>query len=60
MNKVLVAAGLLLAVGAFTAWQFAARKDSDARYDLYQRREWRPIPVRAQNPTPFGRRRNSR
>ena len=42
MNKVLLATSLLLAITAFAARQFVREANSEARFDLYQRREWCP------------------
>jgi len=40
MNKVLLAIGLFLAISGFTARQYARRQENEAKYDLYQRRQW--------------------
>lgn len=49
MKKVLLATSFLLAIGAFTAQLFSQKQDGQARYELYQRRQWCPERVAARN-----------
>jgi hypothetical protein len=46
MNKVLLATGVLLALSGLTARLYARREANEARFDLYQRRQWCPAWVR--------------
>ena len=46
MNKVLLTTGALLALSAFAARLVTGHSSNEAKFDLYQRRQWCPARIR--------------